>query len=211
MAEKEKVIWKNYPGIYFLQANQLGEARIVDHYVTRSDGQKQFVKGHVLKQYYDRYGYLYVTFRINGKLVHLKVHRIVIACFRKNPNNLLEINHIDCDPTNNRLENLEFCTTEYNIAYREKYGKSAAEAVGKPVIAINLKTGATLWFGTQYEAGRELNIPSPNVNMVVKGKQKTSHGFWFCNADENAVEKTRVKFGDEVASEVEKLINEKLR
>lgn len=44
--------------------------------------------------------------------------------------------------------------------------------------------------------------------MVVKGKLNQAGGYWFCNADENAVEKVRSKFGNEVAREVEKLMCE---
>lgn len=36
---------------------------------------------------------------------------------------------------------------------------------------------------------------------------KTSD-YWFCNSDESAVEKTRAKFGDDVAKKVEKIISE---
>lgn len=205
---KDQNIWKTYPEFDFIEVNKIGEVRTIDRTVIRSDGQKQFVRGHILKQYRDHYGYMYVTFRSNGKLVHLKVHRIVAICFIPNLNNYPEVNHIDNDPTNNRWDNLEWCTREYNFAYKEKYGKSAAEVFGRSIIAVNPETSEVLWFKTQSEAGRELGIPEPNVNMTVKGKQKTAHDWWFCYADENAVEVARKEFGDKVARKVEELMKQ---
>lgn len=200
--KKKDVIWKTYPGIDFLQANQFGEIRIVDHYVTRKNGRRCFVKGHILKQYANEDGYMYVSFGMNGKIVHLKVHRIIATCFLPNPDNLPQVNHKDCNPKNNSVSNLEFCTDQYNNAYKEKYGKSAAEVSGRPVFAVNLKTLKVLRFETQSEATRQLGFNVGDINNVLKGRQKTAHGFWFCYADEHAFENIRAKFGDEVASQL---------
>lgn len=276
---KEEAVWKTYPSIDFLQANQFGEIRTIDHYVTYKNGAKHFVKGHVLKQYSDSLGYMRIHLNVKGKTVNLQVHRIVASCFLPNPDNLPQVNHKDCNPSNNNVNNLEFCTPQYNTAYREKYGTSAAEVLGRPVFAVNLETSEVLHFETQREAARQLGINYKQINKVLKGRlnqtggfwftedeskiteekiqeikdkmnflggvfavnlkslevlrfksqceaarqldvsqgniwsvfngrQKQTGGYWFCRADEHAVEKTRVKFGDEVADEVEKLMNE---
>lgn len=76
------------------------------------------------------------------------------------------------------------------------------------VIAINIETSEVFWFKSQSEAGRQLDIDTKNVNGVVKGKRHKTKVFWFCYADENAVEKTRKEFGDEVAKKVEELIQQ---
>ena len=56
----------------------------------------------------DRGGYLHVVLSKNGKPKTCKVHRIVAQTFILNPDNLPEINHIDEDKTNNRVDNLEW-------------------------------------------------------------------------------------------------------
>ena len=207
----EEVVWKTYPGIYFLQANQFGEIRTVDHYAVCKDGRKYFVKGHILKQWLNHNGYLFVNFRVNGKKVNLQVHRVIATCFLPNPENLPEVNHKDNNPKNNFVSNLEFCSHEYNMAYKEKYGKSAAEVSGCPVFAVSLKTFDVLRFESQHEASRLLGVSQGSINRVLKDRRKQTGGYWFCYEDSGATEKTRAKFGDEVASEVEELINEKFR
>lgn len=207
--EKEKAVWKTYPGIDFLQANQFGEVRTIDHYTEGKDRKRRFIKGHVLKQYADRHGYMQVYPYVNGKHVKLQTHRIVATCFLPNPDNLPEVNHKDNNRKNNSVSNLEWCTPQYNTAYREKYGKSAAEVSGRPVFAVDLKTLEVLHFESQHEAARQLGVSVGNICDVLKGRRKQTHGFWFCYTDSNAVEKTRVKFGDEVAHEVKALMNKK--
>lgn len=52
----------------------------------------------------------------------VKVHRIVAENWLENPLGLPYINHIDCNPTNNRAENLEWCTPKYNAWYGATHG-----------------------------------------------------------------------------------------
>lgn len=210
MMNKENIVWKSYPDYPFIQANQFGEIRTVDRTITDKNGVKRFVKGRVLKQCKVRGGYLQVHTRVNGKSIYLLVHRVVAICFLPNPDNLPEINHKDNNRVNNNVSNLEFCTREYNIAYKEKYGRSAAEALGRPVVAVDQKTFEVLHFESQHEAARQLKIDQSTITKVLKGHYKQTHGYWFCYADSNAIEITRAKFGDEVAGKVKALLDEKV-
>jgi hypothetical protein len=45
---------------------------------------------------------------------------LVAKAFIDNPNNLNEINHKDEDKSNNRADNLEWCTKSYNVSYSKK-------------------------------------------------------------------------------------------
>lgn len=149
-----------------------------------------------------------VQFGMDGKYVYLRVSRAVATCFTPNPNNYPEVNHIDCNRTNNRADNLEWCTRQENIAYRDKLGHTAKHnAPKKPVIAVNQETSEIFWFESQSEAARQLSVDVRHVNHVIKGKYRQTGGFWFCYADNTAIEKTRTKFGDKVADKVEKTMN----
>ena len=205
----EEEIWKVYPEYPWIEVSNLGRVRTKDRTITRSDGRKQFVKGRILKQQCGRGGYMYVAFGANGKKVNLRVSRVVAITFIPNPNGYPQVNHIDCDKSNNRVDNLEWCTSQYNTAYRDKMGHTAKHnSPKKPVIAVDLDSFKVFWFGSQMEAERQLGVDNSSIVKVTKGKQNKAGGFWFCKADETAVEKTRSKFGDEIAEKVEKLINE---
>lgn len=203
---KEKEIWKQYPKYPWIEASNLGRVRTKDRTIVDKNGKKRFVKGRVLKQHLDNNGYLCVRSRVNGKLVHLRVHRIVAISFIPNPNNYPEVNHKDNDRTNATVSNLEWCSKQYNLDYKNNFGTSPADVQGKSVIAVNLKTGKVLKFELQYEAARQLEILAQNINKVLKGRMNKTHDYWFCYVNENVVEKVRAKFGDKVANEVEKLM-----
>ena len=62
-------------------------------------------------------GYLRVTLWRDGKKRNFKVHRLVAEAFISNPFNKPQVNHIDGNPANNSITNLEWVTNSEN---REK-------------------------------------------------------------------------------------------
>lgn len=52
---------------------------------------------------------------------HFKsVHQLVASAFIPNPNGYREVNHIDGNPGNNRVDNLEWCNRSQNITHASK-------------------------------------------------------------------------------------------
>ena len=185
---EQQAVWKPYPDYPFVEANQFGEIRTKDRVVTRSDGRKQFVKGHILKQHLNRSGYLFVYFSINGKQVNLLSHRVIATCFIPNPDNLPEVNHIDCDRTNNRLENLEWCTRQENISYRDKLDHFVNNNPGRPIFAVDLETGRVFWFKSQCEASLRLGVCQGDIWKVLKGKRIQAGGYLFVENEREITE-----------------------
>lgn len=97
-------IWKNvvgYEGLY--QISSLGRVRRVG--------------GKILKSTRFSKGYFHVNLCCNGKYKSKQIHRLVAQAFIPNPNNLPIVNHKDENPSNNTVENLEWCTVSYNLGY----------------------------------------------------------------------------------------------
>ena len=83
-----------------------------------------------LRLYPKTHGYLYVTLFKDRKRYYKRVHRLIAIVFIPNPDNLPEVNHKDEDKTNNRVDNLEWCTASYNKVYgsrREKVSKKVSD------------------------------------------------------------------------------------
>lgn len=65
----------------------------------------------------DKQGYSRVLLSANGIHKNYQIHRLVATTFIPNPKNLLIVNHIDGNPKNNRVENLEWCTQSENVLH----------------------------------------------------------------------------------------------
>lgn len=171
----ETEIWRSHPDIEKIEVSSFGRVRSV--------------KGCYYKISPDKYGYMKIVFRMNGKNINKTVHRLVAQTFIPNHNGFPMVNHKDCDRTNNNIENLEWCTSSYNAKYREKFG----ESLGKPVFAINLDTNKVSQFSSQHEAGRELGVSNGSINDVIKGRRTQAGSYWFVNDDGHAVDVVKSK------------------
>jgi len=72
-------------------------------------------------------GYLHVHLSKDGRSATAKVHRLVAEAFLGNPpDGCDEVNHKDEDKTNNRVDNLEWCSSKYNANYGTAQERKAA-------------------------------------------------------------------------------------
>lgn len=112
-------IWKDIEGFEGLyQISTLGRVKSLPKY-TYSKGYPQLRKEKILKPGYTGKNRCYATVRLNdGK--GYKVHRLVAQAFIPNPDNLPQVNHKDENPFNNNVDNLEWCSNQYNVKYSAK-------------------------------------------------------------------------------------------
>lgn len=98
-----------YDGVY--QVSDIGRVR-----------SKKYGRWKVLKPRKNRKGYFQVILYRNGNKDREQpyVHRLVANAFIPNSDeNKTQINHKNEDKTDNRVENLEWCTVQYNQTYND--------------------------------------------------------------------------------------------
>ena len=155
---------KGYEGQY--QVSNKGNVRSVDR--INHIGRRH--SGRTLRSAYSADGYPQVALCKNGKMKTKYIHRLVAEAFIPNPNNSPQINHIDEVKDNNNVENLEWCTSKYNINHGTRN-----ERVSKKVRAVNIKNGEVLTFSSTSEAGRKGHNQSA-VAAACKGVYKSPNG-----------------------------------
>jgi hypothetical protein len=103
-------IWKdipNYEGRY--QISNLGNVKSL-----------KFGKDKILKPQEDGGGYMRICLCKEGDVKKISVHRLVILAFVGASD--MEVNHVNGIKTDNRLDNLEYCTRSENIQHSYDIG-----------------------------------------------------------------------------------------
>jgi hypothetical protein len=72
-------------------------------------------------------GYYFVRLSKDGKAKNYTIHRLVANAFIPNPDDEPIINHIDENKLNNKVDNLEWCSAQYNVRY----------SIAKPIFGYN--------------------------------------------------------------------------
>jgi HNH endonuclease len=145
----------------------------------------------LLKPYQNkRNGYMYISFSINGKIYSKRVHRLVAIAFIENPNKYSDVNHKDGDKTNNKKNNLEWCTRSKNILHsydtgirKRKHERSKKREIKsrnrskKSVYQYDMNGVFIKKYSSGYEASNENGVSSANISSVCLGKRKAAGDF----------------------------------
>lgn len=130
----------------------------------------------ILKPQLSNSGYLYVELHIGGKHINYFVHRLVAEAFIPNPDGKPEVNHIDGNKLNNRVENLEWCTASENK--RHAYDTKLSPSGGRRSDA-KLTDDQVLWCRSVYKRGdsefgaralaAKFNVGEWTVGLALRG------------------------------------------
>lgn len=113
----------------------------------------------------------------NGEKKYENIHRLVAKAFVEGTGD--EVNHINGIKTDNRAENLEWCTRNENLRHAYVTGLMPNCAVNRAVVAKNIMTKAERTFPSIYQAARTLRISQGNICMCCKGQRPYASGYVF--------------------------------
>lgn len=120
-------------------------------------------------------GYLNVLlYDSDGNKKWFPVHRLVANAFIENPDKLPQVNHKDEIKTNNCVDNLEWCTNEYNSNYGTKNERIAlanmcCPTTSKKVYSVD-DNGNIEYFDSIGEAERQTGNSHCNIVRALKGR-----------------------------------------
>jgi hypothetical protein len=126
-----KEVWKDIPDYPNYQVSNYGRIKSLERTIIYKDGSKHLYKEKILKPSNDKDGYLLIGLHKDNKCQVFRVHRLVALAFIPNPENLPIINHKNEIKTDNRVENLEFCSARYNVTYNDAHIKRGENLKGK--------------------------------------------------------------------------------
>lgn len=134
----------------------------------------------LLKPSYGSLGYIRYNLVVNGNQKQVFAHRLVAQAFIPNPDKLPIVNHIDENPSNPRVDNLQWCTSKYNINYGNAISKRKHTQVGKPIYAL-FDDGTDMYFDALTRAEEYFggSVTVTHIGHVLDGTQKTTGGLRF--------------------------------
>lgn len=122
-----KEVWKPVVGFEkFFEISNLGRLKRTTVYQNTWNKKKRINPNRIVKPTPER-GYLRIALSVNGKRYLKYIHRLVAEAFIPNPNNYKEVNHIDNNRSNNRVDNLEWCDRKHNLDHMIKHQEEIRE------------------------------------------------------------------------------------
>ena len=140
-----------------------------------------------IRKLWNRSWYAILILHKNGKVKCELVHRLVATAFIENSKNKFCVNHKNGIRDDNRVENLEWCTTSENIkhSFRELWRhiiKWSEHVRSKSVLQYSIWWQFIKKWSCMMEIQRSCNFSNAHISKVCLGKRDMAYWFiWkFC-------------------------------
>ena len=156
-----------------------------NYYISKSGRVLNSSTGRIKSEKSDKYGYLVTDFYVKNKCYSKKIHRLLAEIFIPNPEGKPQVNHINGIKYDNRIENLEWCTSSENISHSYKFlGRKGAllgkkgknNPLSKKVKQINIKTSEVVKIWDSVTDAKEF-LKIYHIGDVCNNKRPTAGGF----------------------------------
>lgn len=165
--------WKDiYYGLYAV--SNLGQIKAKDRIVQTKTGPRYY-KEKILIPEIIADGHCRVTLVNAGEKQRYLIHRLVAESFLPNPNNYPIVNHKDENPSNNNVDNLEWCSVAYNNAYNNRHQR-IGDAEGHDVDLIDNNGNIIKTYPSITKAANDYGFPITTLYRYLNSQIKVSVG-----------------------------------
>lgn len=181
-SNKVKIGTSQYPGFYFIPGVSrylINEDGVIINYLS---GKSRRPKTRKLSRQYEERSIILDTDKPSG----LGLHRLLCLVFKEYPSNVdkLDVNHIDLNPSNNHLDNLEWVSRKRNI---EHALENKTDSFNTRVLVRDIATNKIMEFNSLNECGRYFNVSTEAIRYRCAAKNnpifKKRYQFRFKNKD----------------------------
>ena len=155
------------------EVSNLGRLRSIDRIVFG-----KHLKGKILQECRDQHGYSTVILSYCGHRHSTRRHRLVAEAFIPNPERKRDVNHLNGNKSDNRVENLEWTTHRENTDHAWGTGltphppKEECRPIEKILEGKVIDTYLSI-----KEASEKTGVNSTSICKCCKGKRKSAGGF----------------------------------
>ena len=178
--------------------SNLGKIKILSKRVKTGLKNNPYVqrKEKILKKQKNKLKYEHARISKDGKTYNISIHKVVAETFLNKKNfksmpyedrtkidlNKLVVNHKDENPSNNRVDNLEWCTQCYNINYGTRNIKASKKMINfeKYSVKVNqydLDDNFIKTWNSMKEIERTLGFSRGGISKCCRGIYKQAKGY----------------------------------
>lgn len=143
------------------------------HAITKEEHFRESTERFMKIYFNDLTGYKHVILYKEKKSKTFPIHKLVAITFLGDPNGLV-VNHIDGNKHNNRIDNLEYCTDQYNHEHATKTGlKASGSQIANSKLNENCVHAIKYFLKKGYshsELSRAFNISRAAIALINKGE-----------------------------------------
>ena len=170
-------IWKEIKDYTNYYVSNKGNILNIYEKAIKRNSKEKGIAFRILKPTIDSNGYCCICLYKNNVSKIFKVHRLVAEAFIKNPKNLPQINHKDENKYNNIVDNLEWCTQQYNMNYGCRNEKVSKNQSKYKIIQMDKNNNIIKIWDNIWELTHNTNFKKYNIYCCCRGKYKTAYGY----------------------------------